>query len=246
VKIGIIGSGYVGATAAYAMVMRGVGRHIVLVDIDKVRAKAEANDIMHAVPFANPLQVTSGGYRDLDGCQVVVITAGVSQKEGETRLDLLSRNAEIFQQVIPRIIKYAPDAILLVTTNPVDLMTHIAAHYASEFNVPSSRVLGTGCTLDTARFRTLLGTRLGIDPSHVHAYVIGEHGDSEVLAWSIVTIGGIPLDKFCTNHGVSLSQTDYDEIETQVRRAAYNIIEGKGEKGRLIMGLGALSRVLLK
>lgn len=241
-KIGIIGSGYVGATAAYALVMRGVGRHIVLVDIDKARAQAEADDIMHAVPFANPLQVTAGDFQDLNGCRVVVITAGVSQKEGETRLDLLNRNAQIFRDVIPKILKHAPEAILLVATNPVDVMTQIAAHFASEFNLPSSRVLGTGCTLDTARFRALLGSRLGIDPIHIHAYVIGEHGDSEVLAWSIVTIGGMPLENFCRKHKVSLSQGDYEEIDTQVRRAAYNIINGKGAT---YYGIGsAIARII--
>lgn len=241
-KIGIIGSGYVGATAAYALVMRGVGRHIVLVDIDKARAQAEADDIMHAVPFANPLQVTAGDFQDLNGCRVVVITAGVSQKEGETRLDLLNRNAQIFRDVIPKILKHAPEAILLVATNPVDVMTQIAAHFASEFNLPSSRVLGTGCTLDTARFRALLGSRLGIDPIHIHANVIGEHGDSEVLAWSIVTIGGMPLENFCRKQKVSLSQGDYEEIDTQVRRAAYNIINGKGAT---YYGIGsAIARII--
>jgi L-lactate dehydrogenase len=227
-KIGVIGSGFVGATAAYAMVMRGVGRHIVLVDIDKKRAQAEANDIMHAVPFAGQLKVVAGDYQDLAGSQVVVITAGVSQKPGETRLDLLVRNAKVFQQVVPGVLEYAPDTVLLVATNPVDVMTHIAAHYASQFGVPFSRVLGTGCTLDTARFRALLGLRLGIDSDHVHAYVIGEHGDSEVLAWSLVTIGGIPLDKFCNAHDIALCADDFEEIENQVRQAAYHIIDGKG------------------
>jgi L-lactate dehydrogenase len=227
-KIGIIGSGLVGSTAAYAMVMRGVGRRIVLVDIDQKRAQAEASDIVHAVPFANPLEVVAGDYQDLTGCQVVVISAGVSQKPGETRLDLLTRNAQVFQQVIPQILKYAPETILLVATNPVDVMTHISAHYAAQFDVPSNRVIGTGCTLDTARFRTLLGRELGIDSDHVHAYVIGEHGDSEVLAWSSVTIGGIPLEKFCRDHNFSLCSEDYQKIETQVRRAAYTIIDAKG------------------
>jgi len=227
-KIGIIGSGLVGSTGAYALVMRGIGRRIVLVDLDKERAQAEANDIVHAVPFAHPLEVVAGDYQDLSGSQVVVISAGVSQEPGETRLDLLARNARVFQQVVPQILKYAPESILLVATNPVDVMTHIAAHYAARFGVPSSRVIGTGCTLDTARFRTLLGRELGIDADHVHAYVIGEHGDSEVLAWSSVTIGGIPLEKFCKDHDSSFCEDDYGRIENQVRRAAYMIIDAKG------------------
>ena len=227
-KIGVIGSGLVGATGAYAMVMRGIGRRIVLVDLDQKRAQAEANDIVHAVPFAHPLEVVAGDYPDLAGCKVVVIAAGVSQKPGETRLDLLARNAAVFQQVVPNILQYAPEAVLLVATNPVDVMTHIAAHYAAPFDVPSSRVIGTGCTLDTARFRTLLGRELGVDPEHVHAYVIGEHGDSEVLAWSSTTIGGIPLEKFCRDHNFSFCEEDYAQIETRVRRAAYHIIDAKG------------------
>lgn len=227
-KVGIIGSGLVGSTGAYAMVMRGIGRRIVMVDLDQKRAQAEANDLVHAVPFANPLEVVAGDYPDLSGCQVVVIAAGVSQNPGETRLDLLTRNAQVFQQVIPQILRYASDAILLVATNPVDVMTHIAANYAAQFDVPSRRVIGTGCTLDTARFRTLLGRELGVDPDHVHAYVIGEHGDSEVLAWSSVTVGGIPLEKFCKDHGSLFCAEDYQKIETQVRHAAYAIIDAKG------------------
>ena len=227
-KIGVIGSGLVGSTGAYAMVMRGIGRRIVLVDLDKKRAQAEANDIVHAVPFAHPLEVVAGDYQDLSDSRVVVISAGVSQEPGETRLDLLARNARVFQQVIPRVLKYAPEAILLVATNPVDVMTHIAAFYAAHFGVPSSRVIGTGCTLDTARFRTLLGRELGIDADHVHAYVIGEHGDSEVLAWSSVTVGGIPLEKFCQDHEFSFCAEDYQRIENQVRQAAYTIIDAKG------------------
>ena len=186
-RIGIIGSGFVGATAAYAMVMRGVGRQIVLVDLNKERAQAEADDILHAVPFAHPMEVLSGGYEDLEGARVVVISAGVSQRPGESRLELLGRNAKVFQQVIPEVLKYAPDSIILIATNPVDIMTHVAAYFAKNEGVPSHRVIGTGTTLDTARFRALLGRQIGVDPHHIHAYVLGEHGDSEVLTWSLVT-----------------------------------------------------------
>jgi L-lactate dehydrogenase len=225
---GIVGTGFVGATAAYALVMRGVGRRVVLVDQNKSRAEAEADDILHAVPFANPLEVTAGDYPDLAECKVVIVSAGVGQKPGESRLELLGRNARVFQQVIPNILQYAPHAILLIATNPVDVMTHIAAHYAREFGVPSSRVIGSGTTLDTARFRTLIGRRLNVDSSHIHAYVLGEHGDSELLAWSLVTVGGIPLEEFCTHREISICPEDYAEIDERVRRAAYRIIEGKG------------------
>ncbi|MCW5878380.1 MAG: L-lactate dehydrogenase [Anaerolineales bacterium] len=227
-KIGVIGAGLVGSTAAYALIMRGVGREIVLVDLDAARAGAEADDLYHAVPFAHQLTVSAGDYAQLAGCRLVVIAAGVSQEPGETRLQLLGRNAEVFRQVIPRILKYAPEAILLVATNPVDVMTHLAAHFAGQLGLPSSRVIGSGTTLDTARFRALLGRRLQIDPQHVHAYVLGEHGDSEVLAWSLVTAASLPLDDFCRDAGIQLGPQERDEIDAGVRRAAYSIIEGKG------------------
>src|SRR6478609_8017168 len=186
-KIGVVGCGMVGSSAAFALIMNGVGREIVLVDLDRKRAEAEANDIYHAVPFAHPLTVNAGDYPDLVGAQVVVIAGGVAQKPGETRLQLLQRNAEVFRQIVPSVLRHAPEAVLLVVTNPVDIMTHLAAQFAAEFGVPHSRVIGSGTTLDTARFRALLGRHFGVDPHHVHAYVVGEHGDSEVLAWSQVT-----------------------------------------------------------
>jgi L-lactate dehydrogenase len=228
VKTGIVGSGFVGATAAYALVMRGVGRRLVLVDQNRARAESEADDILHAVPFAHPLEVTAGEYADLAGSRVVIVSAGVGQKPGETRLQLLSRNAEVFRQVIPNILKYAPDATLLIATNPVDVMTHLAARYASEFGVPSSRVIGSGTTLDTARLRSLIGRHLNVDSQHIHAYVLGEHGDSEVIPWSLVTVGGIPLAEFCHAGEISICPDDYEAIDQRVRRAAYHIIEGKG------------------
>jgi len=227
-KIGIVGAGAVGATTAYALVMRGVGREIVLVDINKERAHAEADDILHAVPFANPLHVSAGDYADLAGCGVVVLTAGVGQKPGESRLQLLERNAAIFGDIVPQIFRHARDAVLIVATNPVDVMTHLAARLAADFDVPRGRVIGTGTMLDTARFRSLLGRHLGVDAYHVHAYVLGEHGDSEVLAWSEVSIGGIPLIEFCVEQGEEVDETTRHRIDDQVRNAAYHIIEGKG------------------
>lgn len=241
-KIGIVGTGFVGATVAYALVMQGVGRKIVLVDLNKQRAQAEADDIYHAVPFAEPLEVVGGDYSDLKGCRVVVVAAGVNQKPGETRLQLLNRNAAVFKQVIPAILEHAPDAILLIATNPVDIMTHLSARYAAEFGVPSSRIIGSGTTLDTARFRSLLGRHLGVDSHHIHAYVIGEHGDSEVLTWSLVSVGGIPLNEFCRQSGISLDDTLRDKIDHNVRNAAYHIIEGKGAT---YYGIGgALARII--
>src|SRR5215211_6601060 len=208
--------------------MRGVGRRLVLVDQNRARAESEADDILHAVPFANPLEVTAGDYADLAGCRVVIVSAGVGQKPGETRLQLLGRNAQVFKQVIPNILQHAPDTILLIATNPVDVMTHLAARYAEGFGVPSSRVIGSGTTLDTARLRSLIGRHLNVDSQHIHAYVLGEHGDSEVLPWSLVTVGGIPLGEFCNAGKISICPEDYAGIDERVRRAAYHIIEGKG------------------
>ncbi|MGQ0604252.1 MAG: L-lactate dehydrogenase [Anaerolineales bacterium] len=226
-KIGIVGSGFVGATAAYALIMRGIGREIVLVDLNAARAQAEADDLFHAVPFANALDVRAGEYADLAGCRVIILTAGVNQQPGETRLQLLERNAQVFRSVVPGVLQHAPEAVLLVATNPVDVMTHVTAHYAAQFGVPGQRIIGSGTTLDTARFRALLGRHLGVDPQHIHAYVLGEHGDSEVLAWSAVAVGGIPLAEFCRETGVVVAEGDRRRIDDSVRRAAYHIIAGK-------------------
>jgi L-lactate dehydrogenase len=227
-KIGVVGCGMVGSSSAYALVMSGVGREIVLVDLNRERAEAEANDISHAIPFAHPLMVRAGEYSDLTGARVVVIAGGVAQKPGETRLELLKRNADVFREIIPSTLRHAPDAVLLVVTNPVDIMTHLAARFAAQFNVPATRVIGSGTTLDTARFRSLLGRHFDVDPQHVHAYVLGEHGDSEVLAWSQATIAGLDLDEFARVHGKPLTDSDRQQIDENVRCAAYQIIAGKG------------------
>ena len=227
-KIGIIGAGFVGATAAYALVMSGIGREIVLVDLNKERAKAEADDIFHAVPFAHPINVTAGEYTDLAGAKVVVMAAGVGQKPGETRLQLLERNMGVFQQVIPQIFTHAPEAILVVATNPVDIMTHVSAHIARDMGIPSHRIIGSGTTLDTARYRALLSNHLGVDSTHIHGYVIGEHGDSEVLTWSSTFVGNIHLDEFCQMNQINLDEATKQSIDQGTRRAAYHIIEGKG------------------
>lgn len=241
-KVGIVGSGFVGATAGYALVMQGVGREVVLVDKNTARAVAEADDLRHAVPFAHPLHVRAGGYEDLVGCRVVVLCAGVGQKPGETRLHLLQRNARVFREIVPGVLKFAPEAVLVVATNPVDVMTHLASHYAQACGVPPGRVLGSGTTLDTARFRSLLGGHCGVDPHHVHAYVIGEHGDSEVLTWSLATIAGMPLEEFARLRGIDLSESFRDDIDAKVRGAAYTIIVGKNAT---YYGIGsALARIV--
>jgi L-lactate dehydrogenase len=227
-KIGVVGCGMVGSTSAFALVMNGVGREVILVDLNRARAEAEANDIYHAVPFAHPLTVRAGDYPDLAGAEVVVIAGGIAQRPGESRLQLLQRNADVFREIVPSVLRHAPAAVLLVVTNPVDIMTHLAASFAAEFGVPHTRVFGSGTTLDTARLRALVGRHFDVDARHVHGYVVGEHGDSEVIAWSQITIAGLGLNEFAKVHGTPLTEADRSQIDEQVRRAAQHIISGKG------------------
>jgi len=240
-KIGIVGCGFVGSTAAYALLMEGIGREIVLVDRNQERCEAEATDLRHAIPFAHPLRVRAGEYADLADCRVVLLCAGVNQKPGESRLELLTRNAAVFADVVPQVVKHAGDAVLVVATNPVDVMTHVTAQLCQQFGGDPRRVLGSGTTLDTARFRSLLGEYIGVDPHHVHGYVVGEHGDSEVLAWSLVTVGSMTLAEFIAERDLSFDDTWRQNIDRQVRGAAYNIIRGKGAT---YYGIGAaLARI---
>ncbi len=227
-KIAVVGSGQVGATSAYACIMRGVGTEIVLVDKDEKYAQAQAEDILHATPFASPAPVYAGSYESLHGTSIVMIAAGVSQKPGESRLDLLKRNAEVFEEIIPQILNAAPDAILLIATNPVDIMTHLAADIAARTHgLSAARVIGSGTILDTARFRALLGQHLGISSHSINAYVLGEHGDSEVLHWSGTSIGNLALNDFAAQVGAPITYNVQQKIDDAVRNAAYRIIQGK-------------------
>jgi L-lactate dehydrogenase len=207
--------------------MRGLGSEIVLLDTDGRRAAAEADDLLHAVPFVHPIEVRAGGWADLSECRVVLVTAGSAQAAGESRLALAGRNAAIVEDVMRRLAAAAPGAIVIVATNPVDVMTHLAIRCAGKAGVPPGRVFGSGTMLDTARFRTLLGVRLGIDAQHVHGYVVGEHGDSEVLTWSAVTVAGLALEEFCRLRDVTFTAETRAEIDAGVRGAAYRIIAGK-------------------
>jgi len=239
VKAGIIGCGFVGSTAAYAMALSGVASELVLVDINPKLAQAHAEDILHATPFSAAVRIAAGDYPRLEGAKVVVLACGVAQKPGETRLQLLERNVHVFEQVVPQVLKYAPDSILLLASNPVDIMTQVVTQLSG---LPSQRIIGSGTILDTARFRTLLGEHLGIAPHSVHAYVLGEHGDSEVLAWSSAKIGGVPLLDFAEQVGRDITEDVKDRIDDGVRRAAYRIIEGKGATYH---GIGAgISRIV--
>ncbi|HLP68522.1 MAG TPA: L-lactate dehydrogenase [Rhizobium sp.] len=238
-KVGIVGAGMVGSSTGYALAMTGGVSEIVFVDRNEALARAQAEDISHAVPFVSATTVRSGAYADLADAGVVILAAGVNQKPGETRLALLERNAEIFREVVGAVGTAAPEAILLVATNPVDIMTAVATKLSG---LRPQRVIGSGTILDTARFRSLIGRHLGIAPQSVHAYVLGEHGDSEVLAWSNARAGSIALETFADQIGKRLDASVRQSIDDGVRNAAYRIIGGKGAT---YYGIGAgLARVV--
>lgn len=227
-KIGIVGTGFVGSTAAYTLVMRGLGTELVLIDKNTARASAEAADIRHAIPFAHSVNVHQGDYPDLAGCSAVIVALGKGRVAGQTRLDLAFENAAIFREVIPAIFEHSPCSVLIITTNPVDVMTHVATRIAVNLDVPPGLVIGTGTALDTARFRTLLGEFLDVESSHVHAYVLGEHGDSEVMAWSLARVGGLTIDEMCSYLGKEFDAGVKRRINDDVRHAGHDIIVGKG------------------
>jgi L-lactate dehydrogenase len=224
-KVGIVGAGLVGSAAGYAMVLEGVAADIVFVDINRALALAQAEDILHATPVSHSARVSAGDYSALSGCSVAVLSCGANQKPGENRLQLLDRNKRIFEEVMRQVVLFAPEAIILVASNPVDVMTYYVSKHAG---VPAQRVIGSGTILDTARFRALLGDHLGISPQSVHAHVLGEHGDSEVLVWSSADVGGVPLEDVALRMGVPITSATRNHIDERVRRAAYSIIEGKG------------------
>ena len=226
-KIGIVGAGQVGATAAYSMMMRRVGSEIMLVDRNADLAVAQARDILDATPFADPVRVRAGELADLDGARVVVLAAGSNQRPGESRLDLLSRHAEIFAEIVTAVLAAVPDPIFLVATNPVDVMTQIVTAIAGRSGVVGT-VIGSGTILNSARFRTLLAAHLGISPTFIDARVLGEHGDSEVLHWSGAAAGNLSVGEVARQMGRQLTDADRSRIDTAVRRAAYAIIQGKG------------------
>ncbi len=244
-KIGIIGVGQVGATAAYAMTLRGIGSEIVLVDHNVDLAVAQARDILDATPFAYPTRVYAGEAADLAGAGIVLLAAGASQRPGESRLDLLTRNAAIFAAIVPAVLAAAPDAVFLVATNPVDIMTQITTALLARHGVPPERVIGSGTILDTARFRALLGKHLGVSPNSIHAQVLGEHGDSEVLHWSGASAGSQPVVDIARHMGRPLGEADRARIDTAVRHAADAIIRGKGGTWFGIgAGLARLARIV--
>jgi L-lactate dehydrogenase len=224
-KIAVVGTGMVGSTFAYTLLLSGVASEIVLIDANRERAEGEAMDLNHTVPFAHPTKICAGEYSDVEGAAITVIAAGAGQKAGEKRLDLVRRNAAIFGQIVPRIAEANPDGIIVVATNPVDVLTYVTLDLSG---LPSHRVFGSGTILDTARFRYILSEHLGVDPRSVHAYIIGEHGDSEVPVWSLANVAGMRLPTFCAENGIPLSPETMERIFRQTRDAAYEIIDRKG------------------
>jgi len=227
-KAVVIGAGQVGATTAYTLMLSGLLSELVIIDLNQNKAKGEALDIVHGMPLCPPAEVYAGGYPDCAGADIVIITAGANQKPGETRLDLLAKNRAVFGSIVPQAVRYAPDALYLVVTNPVDALTLETIRLSG---LPAGRVIGTGTVLDTSRLRYLLSRHTGIDPRNIHAFVLGEHGDSEFVAWSRASIAGMTLDEYCADCGRCkgpLSDILDTEIENGVRHAAYSIIEMKG------------------
>ncbi|MDR1434903.1 MAG: L-lactate dehydrogenase [Puniceicoccales bacterium] len=223
-KISIVGSGFVGSATAFQLMMSGTAREVVLVDKDAARAEAEAIDIRHATPCAYANRIFSGDYDALKNSDIVIFTAGANQKPGQTRLDLLKINAQIFQEIVPQVIAYAPNAILLVASNPADIMAEITLKLSG---LPKSRVICSGTVLDSSRFRTELAIFLGISAESISAYVLGEHGDSEVLAWSEANVGIMSIHQFAAISGKKFTDDVIASIDDSVRNAAYKIIEGK-------------------
>ena len=224
-KCGIVGVGNVGASTAFSLMKSGLFSEMVLIDINRERATGEAADLNHGLPFLAPMEIYAGDYRDLANAGLVIITAGAAQKPGETRLDLVRANARIFSTIIEEICKYNTDCILLVVTNPVDVLTEVTRRVSG---FPASRVIGSGTVLDTARLKYLLGKRVLVDSRNVHAFIIGEHGDSELPVYSSANISGVDLNSFCEGESHLLSRDDLQKLFVEVRDAAYGIIRAKG------------------
>ncbi len=240
-KVSIIGCGNVGIRYAYSLMINGCAREITLVDYFKEKAEGEALDLSHGAPFTPSVHVNAGTYEDIKGSDLVVVTAGKKQKQGQTRIDLLKDNIDLFKTIIPEIVKNAPEAILLIASNPVDILTYAAYKISGN---PAEKVIGSGTVLDSARFKYEIARHCNIDPRSIHAYILGEHGDSEFPVWSKATVGGVNIDTHCIlcdkkencDHKAILN-----EIFANVKNSAYTIIEKKGETS---YGIGlALTRI---
>ncbi|MBR2081419.1 MAG: L-lactate dehydrogenase [Elusimicrobiaceae bacterium] len=223
-KVAIIGCGFVGSASAFALMQSGLFSEMVLIDVDHKKAEGEAMDISHGEAYARPMNIYAGTYDDIADAAIIIVTAGANQKPGETRLDLVQKNVGIFKTIIPEIAKRNYQGILLIVANPVDVLTYTALKLSG---LPENRVIGSGTVLDTARFREILGNHLGVDSRSVHAFIIGEHGDSEIAVWSTANVAGVPINKFCELRGHFNHQEAMQKIAEGVKNAAYEIIERK-------------------
>ena len=223
-KVVMIGCGFVGAASSFAIMQSGLFSEMVLIDADKSKAEGEALDISHGVPFAKPIKIYAGDYDDIKDASLIIVTAGANQKPGETRLDLVKKNISIFKSIIPEIKKRDFNGVLLIVANPVDILTTVAQKLSG---LPENKVIGSGTVLDTARLKYELGNHLNVDSRSVHAFIIGEHGDSEIAAWSSANVSGIPLNKFCEMRGHFNHDEAMKRIAENVKNSAYEIIEKK-------------------
>lgn len=223
-KAAVIGCGFVGSATAFTLMQSRLFSELVLLDVNMEKADGEAKDIAHGIPFAGQMKIYAGTYDDAADAAIIIITAGANQKPGETRLDLVQKNTAIYQSIIPEIVKRDFGGILLIVSNPVDILTYVALKLSG---LPETRVLGSGTVLDTARLKYALGEHLGVDSRSVHSFIIGEHGDSEIAAWSSTNVSGIPLNDFCEMRGHFNHDAAMDAIAEKVKNSAYEIISKK-------------------
>ena len=223
-KAAVIGCGFVGSATAFTLMQSRLFSELVLLDVNMEKADGEAKDIAHGIPFAGQMKIYAGTYDDAADAAIIIITAGANQKPGETRLDLVQKNTAIYQSIIPEIVKRDFGGILLIVSNPVDILTYVALKLSG---LPEKRVLGSGTVLDTARLKYALGEHLGVDSRSVHSFIIGEHGDSEIAAWSSTNVSGIPLNEFCEMRGHFNHDVAMDAIAEKVKNSAYEIISKK-------------------
>ena len=225
-KIAIVGVGNVGSTFAFSLMISGLAREIVLIDKNEILAKGECMDLNHGVSLSHPTKIYTAGFESCEDADIIVITAGANQKPGQSRTDLTKANVAIFKEIIPAISKHAGNAILLVVTNPVDILTYVTLKLSG---LPANRVIGSGTVLDTARLKYMISEYCNVDPTNIHAYIIGEHGDTELPVWSNATIGGMDIETYCSDYaGLGDAKSDLAEIFMKVKNAAYQIIQAKG------------------
>ncbi|RNA68925.1 L-lactate dehydrogenase [Alteribacter keqinensis] len=243
-RVAVIGTGFVGSSYAFALINQNVADEMVLIDLNKAKAEGDAMDLNHGLPFGSPMKIWAGDYQDCSEADIVVITAGANQKPGETRLDLIEKNAVIFKSIVDEVMGNGFNGIFIVATNPVDILSYATWKFSG---LPMERVIGSGTILDSARFRFLLSDYLNLDVRNIHAYILGEHGDTELPVWSQARVGLEPLDRYIEKYKPDASQEDLDQIFVNVRDAAYDIIERKGATHYAIaLGLIRLTKAILR